>query len=213
MIKPLTLLIDLPTGRTVHTLERATVIGRADEVDLMIDHPTVSRRHALIEPDGLIWTMVDLGSTNGSRINGDWITGVVPLSDGDVLRIGRVKARVFFGPARVEPADSSDTSPGGRVVRCVCGKLVFAPDVAPDFKPVCDECGQPIDAALTGDIEERSAGESTCPVCHSSIAAGEKIVCPSCGVEMHVECWEAAGGCASYGCDQAGSVSGRNENQ
>ncbi len=69
--------------------ESTTTIGRLEENDVALAWDTVvSRRHAELQrlPEG--WTLVDEGSSNGSRINGEPIRGRHTLRDGDVLRFG-----------------------------------------------------------------------------------------------------------------------------
>lgn len=67
----------------------AATIGRADSNALAIAHPSVSRAHARIEPDGDGWTLVDLGSKNGSHVDGARIERA-PLSRTCWLRFGDV---------------------------------------------------------------------------------------------------------------------------
>jgi FHA domain/DUF1707 SHOCT-like domain len=62
-------------------------IGRADYCDLILDEATVSRQHAMLRrtPEG--WELRDLGSTNGTRVNG-WRIERAPLRAGDELMLG-----------------------------------------------------------------------------------------------------------------------------
>ena len=69
------------------------VIGRGRSADIVIAEPTISRAHAAIGFDGGGFFMQDLGSTNGTRVNGD--RGArVPLVDGDELQLGKLRLRV-----------------------------------------------------------------------------------------------------------------------
>lgn len=68
-------------------------VGRAEENDLIVTDPRVSRRHALIEPDGLGWLVVDLNSTNGTWVNGVRVQRS-PLRAGDDLAFGGVRFSV-----------------------------------------------------------------------------------------------------------------------
>jgi hypothetical protein len=66
-------------------------LGRAAENDLVIPAPPVSRRHALIAlRDSGGYHLTDLGSRNGTRLNGRRITSPVRLHDGDRVGIGPV---------------------------------------------------------------------------------------------------------------------------
>jgi serine protease Do len=74
------------------------VIGRLG-ADITFDDPLVSRRHAIVRPlrDGL--ELEDLGSVNGTRVNGAQVEGSQRLENGDVLAIGRVVLEVRLGLA------------------------------------------------------------------------------------------------------------------
>jgi len=69
------------------------VIGRGREADLAVAEPTISRQHAAIEWDGDGYTLQDLGSTNGSRVNGRRETRA-RLRDGDEIELGRLQLRL-----------------------------------------------------------------------------------------------------------------------
>lgn len=78
----------LVAGNTTYSLTHAvTVIGRARECDLQLDDPGVSRRHAEVRIEGDAVTLVDLGSTNGVRVNGNTV-GRHTLQDGDGIELG-----------------------------------------------------------------------------------------------------------------------------
>ena len=64
-----------------------TVIGRGTDVDLRIDDPGVSRRHAELRLDGDEAIIVDLGSTNGVVLDGHVVTDA-RLTDGAAIRLG-----------------------------------------------------------------------------------------------------------------------------
>ncbi len=69
-------------------------IGRASVCDLVLDDLTVSRFHAeLWQRDGK-WLLLDLGSTNGTRVNGWRVTGPAPIRPGDHVSFGAVRLRV-----------------------------------------------------------------------------------------------------------------------
>lgn len=63
------------------------VVGRSREADLVIDDPNVSRRHAELRRDEDGWHVVDLGSTNGIKVNGRRVDQA-GLSPGDRITIG-----------------------------------------------------------------------------------------------------------------------------
>jgi hypothetical protein len=64
------------------------VLGRDPSSDLRFDHAVVSRRHAVMRARGNGYTIQDLGSANGTRINGAGVAGTSLLRDGDHLQLG-----------------------------------------------------------------------------------------------------------------------------
>ncbi len=65
-----------------------TVVGRGREADVKLDDANVSRRHAEFRLDGARWTVVDLGSTNGTQLRGVPLTAPAALDHGDRIRFG-----------------------------------------------------------------------------------------------------------------------------
>jgi hypothetical protein len=70
-------------------------IGRSRECDIVLSDSNVSRRHAELRPRGDGWTVTDLGSTNGVRVNGRDLrpNEPQPLQPGDRVDVGTVDAR------------------------------------------------------------------------------------------------------------------------
>lgn len=73
------------------------VIGRGRSADVVIAEPTISRAHAAIGYDGSGFFLQDLGSTNGTRVNGKR-EARVDLSDGDELQLGKLRLRISVPP-------------------------------------------------------------------------------------------------------------------
>jgi pSer/pThr/pTyr-binding forkhead associated (FHA) protein len=71
------------------------VIGRGRGADVMLAEPTISRAHAAIGCDGEGFFVQDLGSTNGTLVNGQRRERTA-LASGDEIRIGRLHLRVRF---------------------------------------------------------------------------------------------------------------------
>ncbi|BAS06656.1 oxoglutarate dehydrogenase inhibitor [Arthrobacter sp. Hiyo4] len=82
----------------------SVVLGRSSEADILIDDTGVSRRHLEIRTASGVTSAVDLGSTNGSYVNGHKLAGSTELTDGSTITMGRTK--IIF---RLLPAN-----PGGR---------------------------------------------------------------------------------------------------
>ncbi len=74
-------------GREIDVEGQTTVIGRSSECDVVLGDPNVSRRHAEIRRMGRGYSLVDLGSTNGTEVNGQRITET-SLMNGDVIGVG-----------------------------------------------------------------------------------------------------------------------------
>lgn len=80
-----------------HTVSGTATIGRLPECEVTLDDPAVSRRHARLAHNGSGYTVEDLGSTNGVRLNGEPVTRAVPLRDGDRLDLGGVRVTFAMG--------------------------------------------------------------------------------------------------------------------
>lgn len=109
-----------PTGRDLVPLagQRVT-LGKAAGNDVALEHDaTVSRLHAVFENLGAAWSVRDMGSRNGTYLNGEKITAERVLHSGDEVRVG--KSRVIFWMVR-ESAD------GRREEETVTAQPVDAP--------------------------------------------------------------------------------------
>lgn len=67
-----------------------TLIGRNESCDLIVSDPLVSRRHCQILWDGVYCTVEDLGSTNGTYVNGQQLAAAYALRPGDRLQVADV---------------------------------------------------------------------------------------------------------------------------
>jgi DNA-binding winged helix-turn-helix (wHTH) protein len=74
----------------------ANVIGRTSDADICVDRTEVSRCHARIFIEGITATIEDLGSKNGTYLNGELLQRPAVLSNGDEIWIGRSVARFRF---------------------------------------------------------------------------------------------------------------------
>ncbi|MBI2709777.1 MAG: DUF3662 and FHA domain-containing protein [Actinobacteria bacterium] len=82
----------LPTGDRIPLGEHTVTIGRRPECTIVLGDPNVSRNHAEVRPHGIGFVVVDLGSTNGTRVNGMRVTSH-PLVDGDDIAFGSTHVR------------------------------------------------------------------------------------------------------------------------
>ncbi|MFJ9695045.1 FHA domain-containing protein [Kitasatospora sp. NPDC101183] len=69
-------------------------IGRIPGSGLRLHHPSVSRHHAELRREGGGWVLYDLGSTNGTHVNGRRIAGAVRVRPGDQVRFGDLEFRL-----------------------------------------------------------------------------------------------------------------------
>ncbi len=77
-------------------------IGRADYNDIVISEPSVSTTHAKLQRRDDVWVVTDLGSTNGTYVEGEAVTGETALTPGTTLKFGEVA--VLFEPLDDQPA-------------------------------------------------------------------------------------------------------------
>jgi hypothetical protein len=82
----------LPDGRRVTMDDGPLTIGRLPECSVAVEDTNVSRRHAEVRRDGPDVVVVDLGSTNGTRVNGAQVR-TRRLNDGDEITVGRTSLR------------------------------------------------------------------------------------------------------------------------
>ena len=93
------------------TVSGAVVVGRdVGAADVTLDEdPQISRRHASFSPAGAGLTVQDLGSTNGTFVNGQRLTGTVALSSGDRVQLGGTVIEVkFSGETTIDPAPTPE---------------------------------------------------------------------------------------------------------
>jgi pSer/pThr/pTyr-binding forkhead associated (FHA) protein len=77
----------------------ALEVGRDEDAAIRLDEPLVSRRHARIEKRGDSWVVMDLGSTNFTRVNGERLRRERELAHGDEVLFGRARCVFMTGPA------------------------------------------------------------------------------------------------------------------
>src|SRR4051794_40100757 len=101
-------------SNTIKLADGVTTIGRHDECQLRIKSSQVSRKHCEVFEKKGILLVKDLGSSNGTIVNGKRIQGQRVLEPGDELTIGPVKLRVakIGASSPSVPAAKGAASPG-----------------------------------------------------------------------------------------------------
>lgn len=152
-------------------LRLPTVIGRGGDSKLKLPASTVSRHHCEIyEYEGQV-VVRDLGSSNGTIVNGHKIKGPTFLTSEDDLTIGPITARLELvdssEPASVTPAPEPESTPAEVAqVEVAPAEEVAQVEVAPTFEELPAENSQPDkasalmdDAGFAIDIETKSPAE------------------------------------------------------
>lgn len=74
-------------------------VGRSPQNEIVVNDPEISRRHAQIVQQGDHFTVEDLGSTNGTFVNGQRCNGPTPLRHGDRIEFGDTVSLLFYQTA------------------------------------------------------------------------------------------------------------------
>lgn len=124
-------------GRTIRLGQGKFLVGREEDCQLRPNNELVSRHHCLFNLDDFSLRLRDLGSTNGTIVNGDRIRGEVLLQNGDRVQIGRLDLQVVM-PSEAEtatdapqPTFSDPLGIGGDTAELVSGDTEFEIPVAP----------------------------------------------------------------------------------
>jgi len=107
--------VDLGVPR-VTDLKADLAVGRTEGNDLVLNHPSVSRKHAKFEARNNAWWIVDLKSTNGVKVNGNLITES-QVNPGDKILIGSVQLDLKALPSVDFSGESMFDNPSGTVIR------------------------------------------------------------------------------------------------
>ena len=83
----------LPSGQRVDLGGATVTVGRLPECTISINDSNISRNHAEIKAGSAAYIVKDLGSTNGTMVNGIRITGEQQLRDGDIISFGSTHVR------------------------------------------------------------------------------------------------------------------------
>lgn len=108
--------VDLGVPRVFDLRGDGATVGRTEGNDLVLNHPSVSRRHARFECRDNRWWVIDLNSTNGVKVNGN----LVPekqIGHGDTVLIGSVQLEARAVPSVDFQDQSMFDNPSGTVIR------------------------------------------------------------------------------------------------
>ncbi len=105
-------------GKTFDLIKEDLILGRGIHTDLIINTPEVSRKHARLRrgPQGHI--IEDLGSTNGTFVNGQRLAGPHTLQHGDIIMLGDAVELVYHSKEQVD-LDATVVSPASPVATVV----------------------------------------------------------------------------------------------
>jgi hypothetical protein len=73
---------------SAYDLSQGALLGRGEKADIQLEDGFASAQHARLIPQGDVMVLEDLGSTNGTYLNGEPLRGPQPLHAGDRIRIG-----------------------------------------------------------------------------------------------------------------------------
>lgn len=109
---------------THHATEKFPLrIGRGYNNDIILQDPHISGHHAEILHNGADWVLSDMGSTNGSRVNGkDCKDGTAILHSGDTITLGRTTLRIFDPQHPVPAATPMEVQ--SRIVKALQGHVL-----------------------------------------------------------------------------------------
>jgi DNA-binding CsgD family transcriptional regulator len=95
-------------GKTLVITADEQVLGRRDGSPLQLEDPHVSRAHAVVRKQSGVVVLEDLGSTGGTFVNGEQVTGSQALRHNDLVRFGTVETRFEDRGSLMEAEDATE---------------------------------------------------------------------------------------------------------
>jgi adenylate cyclase len=149
--------VDLGVPR-LNDLKGDLSVGRTEGNDIVLNHPSVSRKHAKFEVRGEQWWIVDLKSTNGVKVNGNLVTESEVVA-GDKISVGSVQLELKALPSVNFSSESMFDNPSGTVIRRISDfNSEFGLDVAEAQAPVAAP-RSPSDSGIRKAAEPKAARE------------------------------------------------------
>ena len=130
-------LIPADGGPPIELVKDLSVVGRKEDCDVRLEHKSVSKQHCVIvKTDGLL-VLRDLGSTNGTRVNGQRVRRAALLPN-DQVSVASLRFRVHLGPGDPPPAPGEHTMhlDADDVAALLGKKAAHAHDSSGDVPPV-----------------------------------------------------------------------------
>lgn len=113
------------SGEEFSLSEVENTIGRTDDNFILLSDPSISRRHAKIVRDGNRYTVVDLVSSNGTRLNGRKLENSKRLKDGDLVQFGDVEFVFTNGDSQIDPNEYASNDSSGFKINLVAGVAIL----------------------------------------------------------------------------------------
>ena len=124
-------LVSADGGPSLDLLKDMTLLGRDESCDIRLDHKSVSKLHCVVvKTDGLL-LLRDLGSTNGTRVNGQRVRRAALLPN-DTVAVANLKYVVKFG-AELEKLEAEDVPKAKKDAAAQLRRNAL-PDVYPESK-------------------------------------------------------------------------------
>jgi len=118
-------------GKVFELTNDVITVGRAETNEVEVSHPSISSRHAELRKEGGDYKLVDLGSTNGTRVNDEKISEV-GLRKGDVIMLGNI---LFSYDSEVE-VEAAPLPDGGTRVNLASSSGAGRPTESKNLAPM-----------------------------------------------------------------------------
>lgn len=157
-----------PTA-TYPLVKSPAIVGRSNTADVRIDDGFASREHARLEWSDGAWWLTDLGSANGTFVNGTRVSGKIRLSGNDQIQIGNTQ---FFVSLSESTQVVAKATPGPNTQKPFHAKAIPSPGVnsCPSCQgaqvcPKCDGVGKKSLPDKTVWVCGNCSGKGSCPTC------------------------------------------------